>query len=223
MWDSTWEKVFKSKAWGKYPAEDLIRFIAKNYYAVDDRKKIRILEIGCGPGANLWFLAREGFSFVGIDGSQTAINQAEERLNTEIPDWKSRGKLIKSDFKNINYQDCYFDSVIDNEAVYCNSYQDSTDIYSEVDRVLVPGGKLFVRTFSEGCWGEKTGKPAGQSAWFCDEGPLGGKGYSRFTKKSEIRDLLANFENIEVELLNRTVNNCQHNIKEWIITASSKE
>jgi len=28
-WDSVWEKVFTAQNWGKYPAEDFIRFIAK--------------------------------------------------------------------------------------------------------------------------------------------------------------------------------------------------
>ena len=89
-WDPVWENVFRSQAWGKYPGEDLIRFVARNFYGVPDRSAIRLLEVGCGPGANLWFMAREGFTVYGIDGSQTAIDQARARLDAECPGWKGQ-------------------------------------------------------------------------------------------------------------------------------------
>jgi hypothetical protein len=49
-----WENIFSSNEWGKYPPISLVKFIAKNFYKVSDRKLVRILEIGSGPGANLW-------------------------------------------------------------------------------------------------------------------------------------------------------------------------
>lgn len=64
-----WDMVFSNQEWGKYPSEDLIRFIARNFYKVENRKNVKILELGCGPGANIWYLAREGFSFCGVDCS----------------------------------------------------------------------------------------------------------------------------------------------------------
>jgi len=94
-WDPVWENVFRSQSWGKYPAEDFIRFIASNFYNVSDRKNVRILEVGCGPGANLWFMAREGFSVYGIDGSKHAIHLAKLRLDSECPGWV--GQLVVGD------------------------------------------------------------------------------------------------------------------------------
>lgn len=64
--DNIWNSVFKNQEWGKYPSEDLIRFIARNFYSIKNRLDVKVLEIGCGPGANIWFLAREGFSFVAL-------------------------------------------------------------------------------------------------------------------------------------------------------------
>lgn len=32
-WDPVWESIFTNQAWGRYPGEDLIRFVAKNFYA----------------------------------------------------------------------------------------------------------------------------------------------------------------------------------------------
>ena len=54
-----WENIFLENEWGKYPPVSIIKFVAKNFYKVEDKGKIKILEIGSGPGANLWFIARE--------------------------------------------------------------------------------------------------------------------------------------------------------------------
>ena len=81
VWDNSWESLFKKRDWGEYPNEELIKFIAKHYYKVSNRYKIKILELGCGPGANIWYLAREKFNVHGIDGSKTAINKCIKRLN----------------------------------------------------------------------------------------------------------------------------------------------
>jgi len=35
---------------------------------------MRVLEVGCGNGANLWFLTFEGYDAFGIDASQAALD-----------------------------------------------------------------------------------------------------------------------------------------------------
>jgi 2-polyprenyl-3-methyl-5-hydroxy-6-metoxy-1,4-benzoquinol methylase len=72
-WNSGWDDIFRKHEWGKYPSENLVRYVGRNFYTVKDRSAITILEVGCGTGANLWYLAREGFSVYGIDGSNVAI------------------------------------------------------------------------------------------------------------------------------------------------------
>lgn len=46
-WNKVWDNIFKNKEWGKYPNEELIRFIARNFYKVKDRKQKNI-------GGGLW-------------------------------------------------------------------------------------------------------------------------------------------------------------------------
>jgi len=62
--DPVWEEVFRAQEWGKYPPEHVIRAVARNFYKAPDRKAVKILDIGSGPGANTWYVAREGFSAV---------------------------------------------------------------------------------------------------------------------------------------------------------------
>src|ERR1700730_11711421 len=82
-WDPAWEKLFRAREWGRYPNEHLVRFVARNFYSAPDRTKVCILDLGCGQGPNTWYMAREGFSVSGIDGSQSALTQARDRLESE--------------------------------------------------------------------------------------------------------------------------------------------
>jgi SAM-dependent methyltransferase len=175
MWDSVWEGVFSRQAWGRYPGEDLIRFVARNFYSHAQRADVRILEVGCGPGANLWFLAREGFAFAGIDGSAAAITQAQQRLDAEVPGWRDRGSLDVGDIVNLPFPSGHFDAVIDNECVYCNDFESSVRIYNEMARVTKSGGKLFARTFAAGSWVDGEGELIGRNYWRCSAGPLARK------------------------------------------------
>jgi ubiquinone/menaquinone biosynthesis C-methylase UbiE len=214
-WDPVWETVFSNQEWGKYPSEDLIRFVARNFYKAPNRKEVKILEVGCGPGANLWYMAREGFTVYGIDGSKTAIQRANDRLNKECPGWN--GTLVVGDITQLPFQDGFFDAVIDLEAISCNSYEAAKQIYSEMARVTKPKGKMFSRTFATGSWGDQTGENVGYNAWIVSEGPLLGKGYTRFTALHDIEDLITGFVVTEIELISKTANGRQHEIKEWVI------
>lgn len=215
-WDPVWEEVFKQQAWGKYPGEELIRFVAKNFYNASDRRKVKLLEVGCGPGANLWYMAREGFSIYGMDGSETAISQARERLDRECPGWS--GNLLVGDIGKLPFDDEFFDAVVDCEAIYCNTYEQSKNIYKEMARVSKGGGRLFTRTLATGSWGgDQTGKNVGRNAWLVSEGHMLHKGYTRYTDYDEIEDMCCGFRIVEVELLTRTIEGRRHEIREWVI------
>jgi len=119
-WDSVWEEIHKSREWGKYPSEPLVRFVASNFLKMQTGKTLRMLEIGCGTGANLWFLAREGIETFGIEGSAFAVKKARERLDREAPDW--RGCITEGDIIDLPFDAEFFDAVIDVEAVTHNEF-----------------------------------------------------------------------------------------------------
>ncbi|WP_426252124.1 class I SAM-dependent methyltransferase [Paenibacillus pabuli] len=220
MWDQTWEEVFKSQEWGKYPSEDLIRFVARNFYKFEDREKIKVLEVGCGTGSNLWYVSREGFSIYGIDGSKTAIEKAKKRLDSELSKWS--GELVIGDITSLPYEDEEFDAVIDNEAICANSYESSIKIYNEICRVLKTGGKMYSRTFATGSWGDGTGEKVGYNTWLPNVGPSKDKGITRFSSKNDVEEFMKNFNIEEMEKVSRSYNNLHDNVIEWIVTASKK-
>ena len=220
MWNSGWDKLFDSKEWGKYPPEELIRFIARNFYKKKDRSLIKILEIGCGTGANIWFLSREGFSAYGIDGSIIAISKAKERLNNE----NLKYNLVKADATNIPYKNDFFDAVIDIECVYANNLESTKKIINEVYRVLKNNGYFFSKTFMTGMSGSETGtRLNGEKNTFLEmkDSPLHNQyGLIRLTSEEEISKIYGKFQKVNWDYTYRTDNNMKDKIGEWLITCS---
>ena len=214
---SVWENIFTSLEWGKYPNEDIIRFVARNFYKVENRSKIKILEVGSGTGANLWYISRECFSCFGLEGSDSGVARSISRLNEEVPNWS--GAITQGDFTSLPYGDGMFDAVIDNEAIYCNSFENSEKAYSEIYRVLKNGGQLYTRAFTTDTTGYKSGKEIGYNRYITQDGPLKDRGPVRFSSEKDIRDLLNLFNIIEFDCITRVYGDSDI-VSEWSVIAS---
>ena len=77
------KKSLKAKPGTTIPKKALSVLLLGNFYQHQFRSQVKILEVGCGPGANIWYLAREGFDVYGIDGSSTGIAKAQAFLKKE--------------------------------------------------------------------------------------------------------------------------------------------
>ena len=214
-WDSVWDKVFQEQEWGKYPGESLIRFVARNFYN-KDRKNIRLLEVGCGPGANVWYMAREGFRAYGMDGSATAIQKAKRRLKAE----GLKARLVTGDINHLPYPKHYFDAVIDNECLAHNPRKNTEKILKEIQRVLKPNGLLYSRTFTSQVYIGLTQKKIGPLEYtHVSDGPFANRGFVRLMDKKGIKELYGQFFKIfSMDRLEYTQNNQEMKISEWIIT-----
>ena len=149
-----WEEIFSKKEWGKYPSESVIRFIARNFYNTKDRNSIKILELGLGTGANLWFCAREGFKVSGIEWSKTGVERfkvrlKEEKLSTQIEQIEIGNYLEKLD----DFKDESFDAVIDVASLCCNDREKTRQIFLKAFKKLKVGGKFFSTALGRGALG----------------------------------------------------------------------
>src|SRR5690242_11220709 len=83
--DSAWETTIygQGRQINRWPFDIVVSFVFRNYPRAQARCDVRILEVGCGTGNNLWFAAREGFSVAGIDGSPSAIQFTRARFAAE--------------------------------------------------------------------------------------------------------------------------------------------
>src|SRR5437867_2303285 len=67
-WDEEWESIFRRRAWGRYPPEHVIRFVARSFGGRTDRNSVALLDVGTGAGgACAWYMAREGFTVSAIE------------------------------------------------------------------------------------------------------------------------------------------------------------
>ena len=218
MWNEGWDNLFARKKWGSYPSEDLVRYMLRKFPNEETRKSTRVLEIGCGTGANLSFLAGEGFLVSGIDGSKVALEHAIRLLNKK----KYSCELINGDASNLPWQDAHFDVIVDIECIYSNSFSESKKIIAECKRVMKRPGSLFSKCFATGTTGEGSGQRIENevNTWRdIAEGPFNkGYGIVRFTSELDIFDLYNGFDELSWDYVSRSDWNRKIISKEWLIS-----
>jgi SAM-dependent methyltransferase len=131
----------------RYPNEELLRFFGRHYFSLppNQRQNVRILEVGCGSGANLWMVAREGFDAHGIDLSDESARLCGKML----AHWGTTATLKTADMTAIPYPDQHFDAVLDVFSSYCLNMAGFERFLDEVKRLLRPGGRFFSYTPSK--------------------------------------------------------------------------
>lgn len=214
--DPIWERIFSSETWGKYPPEHVIRFVARHFYRVPERSQTRLLDLGSGPGASTWYMAREGFQVSAIDGSPSAI----EHLLTRLREEGLSVDAAVGDFARLPWPDRCFDAVIDNCSIYANREDHARAVFAEVLRVLAPGGTFFSTWFSDRTWGYGLGPRVERSGFsHVTEGPLKARGFVRFVGRSELDEMFAAFGSYTVERSSYTLALGQL-VEHWHVTAT---
>ena len=218
---ASWDELFESREWGKYPPEELIRFIARSFPNATERKDKLILDLGCGTGACAWYLGREGFTAHAIDGSERAIEIARARLKHE--GYQDRVTCHVGGMENLPFEPNTFDAVIDICATQANPWVDCLRIIEGVYRVLKPGGRYFGSFFAPG-----TSMPGAPFISECglygkhDRGPLA-DAQTRLFSFQEMQDLFAAFTDFSIDRHLRTLNNQQYQVELWNVSVRKPE
>lgn len=204
--DQSWEEIHAKCIWGGYPSEHVIRFVARNFYGIQNRDSVRILDFGCGAGAHTWYLVREGFGTYAFDGSQNAVNNTIARLKTECVEYDTN-HVICADGLNLPYKNNYFHAIIDNVSIQANLYKDIYQMYRNCYQMLKSEGKLFTCVFGKETDGYGTGKEIESGTYEnLTEGRLQHSGKKHFFDKEELRDLLLDcgFQDIQIDSVRYT-------------------
>jgi SAM-dependent methyltransferase len=155
----------------------------------------RVLELGCGTGNNLRFLAEEGFEAHGLDSSRSAIELAGKQLAS----WGLEAELQVAELTELPYPDSYFDLVVDRAAVVHNDYHDVVTATGEARRVLKSGGHIV----SIGLFGMESphrllGVRQGPHTWDCfSGGKLESLGPVCFFDQEDIELLFEGFSEVD--------------------------
>lgn len=188
-WHSCWEEnVYRlNHQLNMYPFDAVVSFIYKNCKSIDHRSRMKILELGFGAGNNLWFMAREGFTVAGVEGSKSAVKFAKQRFQRN----SLNGDLRLGDFSQLPWEDDTFDIIIDRGSLTCNTSDTIKSALMESKRVLKKNGKLLsVLLFSdlhpEREFGEKIDKNTYDNF---RKGYFKGLGRTHFATFDEIKEL----------------------------------
>ncbi|MFD1045581.1 methyltransferase domain-containing protein, partial [Kibdelosporangium lantanae] len=107
--------------------------------AAEDFQDKHVLEVGSGVGGGLNFLSRlvGGATFTGVDLSPGAVDRANGSFSRG-----DRLRFVCGDAESLPFEDDSFDVVINVESSH--NYPNLPGFFSEVARVLRPGGHLSV-------------------------------------------------------------------------------
>lgn len=187
--DPVWTELYEAgQQLCRWPWDSVVTFVLREAPRDRPRAEVRILEVGCGAGANLWFAAREGFSVAGVDASPPAVAEAWRRFEADGLD----ADLRIADFTELPFADASFDLAIDRAALSCCGFSTAAKAVAEIHRVLRPGGRFFFNPYSDRCTSAASGSEgADRLRHGIDTGSLVGVGQLCFYNRAMIGELFA--------------------------------
>ena len=212
------------KAQRTYPNTELISFIKTKIDKENIDKRVKVLELGCGTGANLWMLSKEKLNAYGIDNSKTAIKICKNNLAKK----KLFAKLFLGSMTNLPFKNSYFDMIVDVVSMQNLSYYNHQKTWWSIYKCLKPGGYFFSFHLGQGSTSFKELKK--NKKRLIDQStlrnipkkyPLSHKGEVCFLKTSQVSVELnkIGFKKTNIEKTTRTYNSNAHKIEYLIITA----
>lgn len=130
-----WEDIYKKKQQlSVWPWSHLISLVHR--YG-NLRKGMKILELGCGAGANIPFFVKEGADYYAIEGSGEMVAQLQEKFKNELV------HIVRGDFtQKIPWKES-FDIIIDRGALTHNSTRGIKSAIALIQERLTSNGKMI--------------------------------------------------------------------------------
>jgi SAM-dependent methyltransferase len=191
-WD---ERYREGSHMSRWPWSDLVSFTYR--YARPTGPDFRVLELGCGAGANIPFYQALGVRYHAVEGSPSIVSQLCERF----PEY--RETIVAGDFTGRIPFEPGFDLVVDRAALTHNGTDAIRScIKGMLGGILKPGGVFlgidwFATTHSE--------YPKGEAAEdrYTRQGFVGGQfagvGRVHFSDRPHLEELFSGFEILALE------------------------
>jgi SAM-dependent methyltransferase len=178
----------------------------------------RVLELGCGAGANIPLFRALGMDYYAIEGSPTIVKQLHQRY----PDLAEKIRL--GDFTRDQPFGGDFDLVIDRAALTHNNASSIRDALGNVFDALKPGGIFigsdwFSRNHADFSGGERVDDEHTRTNY--TEGQFSGTGKVHFSDEPHLRDLFSRFQIVfmEEKLMRRIEPSDRHQFASYNIVA----
>ena len=145
LWEESFEEAIERQAYNTAAVEALVRTVSyylRERYQPADYKKLHFLELGCGAGPNLLWLAQKGIRVSGVDLAANALKLARESFaRAGVGD--RVGELIEGSATKTPFPDGSFDGILEACVFQHLDKQQREEAFGEVRRLLKPGG-VFV-------------------------------------------------------------------------------
>jgi SAM-dependent methyltransferase len=133
-----WNKIFKKEGKVFTKVQEDIPRILKLF---KKHKVKRVLDLGCGTGRHAVYFAKKGFDVYGIDISKEGLQITKSWSKKE----NVRVNLkCGSIYRKFPYKKDFFDAVISIQVVHHGRINNVRKAIKEIERVLKPGGLVFI-------------------------------------------------------------------------------
>ena len=219
--EQDWEAIYKDQGYrAVYPSEYIIRFISKYYGKLvpftkhEEFKELKVLDLGCGSGRHVIFLANENFDTYGLEQSEEGVKFTQQWLKFK----NLNASVIKGMMTEIPFDNEFFDVLVDFQSIQHNVWKDIKASAEEIYRVLKKEGMAFlVIRSSEDYLANKGIVIETNTCSNIQEGDMMDAGICHFFTKKEIDELFSKFKVLSIDKNLRSVENGKF-ITEWLIT-----
>jgi ubiquinone/menaquinone biosynthesis C-methylase UbiE len=187
-----WEKQYQKGYFLNEPVHRELPQIAKCFKSHGVN---RILDHGCGSGRNTVYLAEKGFEVFGLDIAPTGLSTIIQKLATE----DLTGHVTLADMLQLPYEDHFFDAIISVRVIHHNRLAVIRETVEEMQRVLKPGGLVWVTVPVPQGHGSKYGRKIEPGTWVPSGGIEKGLPHHLFTETG-LRKVFRRFSILDLQV-----------------------
>ena len=136
---STWEEHYKSHNYFHMEPHEFLPAFANKCKSKNLQK---VLDLGCGSGADILYLAENGFDVTGVDFSPSAASNAEDLLQSKnLP-----GKVYVDNLfdKITSFAEAEFEAVIATNSLEYTDVDTFKTAIRQIRDTLISGGLFFL-------------------------------------------------------------------------------
>lgn len=198
----------------RYPHQLVVSFVLRTF-----KQGGAILDLGCGAGRHLKFLAENGFEAYGCDYSSSGIQASQELLASA--NLKANFEIASVD--NLPYDDEFFDGLICFGVLYYNDKQNIQKAASEIFRVLKKGSKALILVRNLEDYRYEKAKKLSKYEVIIQENDEKRSAFKEndmpmyFFDKDEVKRVFAHFKNLEINRIRTSFDNDSYADDDFVI------
>ena len=198
----------------RYPHQLVVSFVLRTF-----KQGGAILDLGCGAGRHLKFLAENGFEAYGCDYSSSGIKASQELLASA--NLKANFEIASVD--NLPYDDEFVDGLICFGVLYYNDKQSIQKAAGEIFRVLKKGSKALILVRNLEDYRYKKAKKLSKYEVIIQENDEKRSAFKEndmpmyFFDKDEVKRVFYHFKNLEINRIRTSFDNDSYADDDFVI------